>query len=265
MSSVDISVVRANNVCVLFVGTFADVEHVLLVGVGGGVPHYTDFYKHTRLGDVIVSTPHPEKGFTFIYCDKITHDRDRGQMKYTLKSWMPQEPIVQKIVEKLQDQLKSDAHALPMETYLREGQEHLKGQQVNFERPPPQTDRLFMNIGGNDVIEVGHPPVPDDASEAFKPGTPALRLGPIGSGKPIVKDDALRMDFAARHGCIGYDTEFDQCLESVVGNRKDSFAFIRGVCDYLDGTKNSEWQPYSALAAAAFMKVVILNLPPPDQ
>ena len=43
----------------------------------------------------------------------------------------------------------------------------------------------------------------------------------------------------------------------------DSFAFIRGVCDYLDGTKSVEWQPYSALCAAAVMKTLILNLPPP--
>lgn len=257
--------ISSGNTTTRLLGTFSDIEHVLLVGVGGGVPHYTDFYKHVRLGDVIVSTPHPQKGFTFIYCDKITHDQQRGQMLYTLKSWAPQEPVVQQIVEKLQDQLKSDVQALPLEAYIREGQELLKGQQVNFDRPSPDTDRLFMNIGGNDVIEVGHPPVPDDAAEAFKPGSSVLRLGPIGSGKPIVKDDALRMDFAARHECICYDTEFDQCLESIVGNRKDSFAFIRGVCDYLDGTKNVEWQPYSALAAAAFMKIVILNLPPPDQ
>jgi len=37
--------------------------------------------------------------------------------------------------------------------------------------------------------------------------------------------------------------------------------FIRGACDYLDGTKNAMWQPYSALVAAAFMKVVIEKMP----
>lgn len=33
------------------------MEYVFLVGVGGGVPHYTDYKKHVRLGDVVVSTP----------------------------------------------------------------------------------------------------------------------------------------------------------------------------------------------------------------
>ena len=37
------------------------------------------------------------------------------------------------------------------------------GQEVDFSRPPPETDKLYMNIGGNDVIEVGHPPPPPEA------------------------------------------------------------------------------------------------------
>ena len=89
-----------------------------------------------------------------------------------------------------------------------------------------------------------------------------VRMGPIGAGKPVVKDDALRNDFASRHQCISFDTELDQVLESIVGNRKDSFCFIRGVADYYDGSKNAEWQPYAALTAAAFTKAVLERLAP---
>lgn len=38
-------------------GTFQAVEYVFLVGIGGGVPHYTDHTRHVRLGDVVVSCP----------------------------------------------------------------------------------------------------------------------------------------------------------------------------------------------------------------
>ena len=38
-------------------GTFQAVEKVFLVGVGGAVPHFTDFAKHVRLGDVVLSAP----------------------------------------------------------------------------------------------------------------------------------------------------------------------------------------------------------------
>ena len=30
---------------------------MFLVGVGGAVPHYTDFERHVRLGDVVMSAP----------------------------------------------------------------------------------------------------------------------------------------------------------------------------------------------------------------
>jgi hypothetical protein len=43
--------------CFIYIltGTFQKVDFVFLVGVGGGVPHYTDYTKHVRLGDVVVS------------------------------------------------------------------------------------------------------------------------------------------------------------------------------------------------------------------
>ena len=245
----------------MFTGTFGDVEYVFLVGVSGSVPHYTDFYKHCRLGDVVMATPN-DKGFLYIFCDKIVHDIDRGELHYALKSWSPQSLDIQETSAKIQERNRNDPSYAPWETYIREGQEHLAGQEVHFNRPPPETDRLYMNIGGSDIIEVGHPPIPEEAKASFKLGQPLIKTGSIASGKPIVKDDALRMDFAARHSCVTFDTEFDQVLESIVGNRKDSFAFVRGVCDYLDGTKGVEWQPYSALSAAAYMKTLIENLPP---
>ena len=38
-------------------GTFQAVDKVFLVGVGGAVPHFTDYNKHVRLGDVVLSAP----------------------------------------------------------------------------------------------------------------------------------------------------------------------------------------------------------------
>jgi len=252
--------ISSGNTTTRLLGTFGDIEHVFLVGISGGVPHYTDFYNHVRLGDVIVSAPN-QKGQLFIYCDKVTQDKERGTIQYSLKSWAPTDPVGIDIARRLKEQNETDAALSPWEKYIREGQELLQGQQVAFTRPPPETDRLFMNIGGNDMIEVGHPVVPDAAKEKYNNSLSTVRLGTIASGKPFAQDDQLRLEFAARHQCIAFDMEFDQVLESIVGNRKESFVFIRGVADYLDGTKNSEWQPYSALLAAAFMKAVIEQLP----
>ena len=66
----------------------------------------------------------------------------------------------------------------PWENYIDEGQELLQGQQVSFSRPRQESDRLFMNIGGDDVIEMQHPAVPDDAPEHQRPGKPLIRSVP---------------------------------------------------------------------------------------
>jgi len=252
--------ISSGNTTTRLLGTFDCVEYVFLVGVCGGVPHYTDYYNHVRLGDVIVSSPN-QKGQVFIYCDKIVQDKNRGQLQYMLKSWAPQDNLIRSIAEQLYEKSQTDPSFHPWENYVKDGQKLLQGQEVAFERPRPETDRLFMNVGGEDMIEVGHPPMPDEAKRTYRPGVPVFRFGAIASGKPIISEDQLRLEFAARHQCVGVDTEFDQVLESIVGNRKDSFVFIRGVTDYLDGTRNPVWTPYSALVAAAFMKAIIEKIP----
>ena len=171
---------------------------------------------------------------------------------------------LQDTFDRLYEEYQSDPAHGPWDTYISEGLQLLQGQEVDFSRPAQESDKLYMNIGGNDVIEVGHPPVPEEAQEFYRPGAPTVRSGTVGAGKPVIQEDALRQDFSLRHNCVSFDTEFDQVLESIVGNRKDSFAFIRGVSDYLDGSKNTQWSPYSALAAAAFTKALIEALPPPQ-
>lgn len=43
------------NTTTRLLGTFQKVDFVFVVGVAGGVPHYTDYKKHVRLGDVVIS------------------------------------------------------------------------------------------------------------------------------------------------------------------------------------------------------------------
>lgn len=49
------AVTAAGNTTTRLLGTFQQVDHVVLVGVGGGVPHFTDPARHVRLGDVVIS------------------------------------------------------------------------------------------------------------------------------------------------------------------------------------------------------------------
>ena len=44
--------------CFIITDIFTGIELVILLGVAGAVPNYTDCLKHVRLGDVVVSGPH---------------------------------------------------------------------------------------------------------------------------------------------------------------------------------------------------------------
>lgn len=51
------AIIAAGSTTTRLLGTFQAVDYVFLVGVGGGVPHYTDHARHVRLGDIVVSSP----------------------------------------------------------------------------------------------------------------------------------------------------------------------------------------------------------------
>ena len=103
-------------------------------------------------------------------------------------------------------------------------------------------------------------------------GEPKLHIGPIGAGRRVAFNERLRHDFSARfHGILAFDCELDSVIESIFGNRKDSYMLIRGISDYKDGTTGSatrgtrggggsggkDWQQYAALMAASVLKSVV--------
>lgn len=247
--------ISSGNTTTRLLGTFQAIEHVFLVGCAGSVPHFTDYYKHGRLGDVVISTC-DDKGYIYYYCDKILQDK-KGEVQYQLKTWAPRDLELQRIADKLKETLQVDPSYAPWEQFIAEGQELLASQEQDYTRPPRSSDRLYMGIGEGQVIEVQHPENPDGIET--RTDTPVIRFGVLGAGRPV-KTEMSRHDFASRYGIQSFDTDFDQVLDSIVGNRKDSFMFVRGLADYVDGTRNKEWQPYAALAAASVTKALIMSL-----
>eukprot|EP00106_Octopus_bimaculoides_P009001 XP_014776443.1 PREDICTED: uncharacterized protein LOC106873546 isoform X6 [Octopus bimaculoides] len=253
--------ISSGNTTTRLLGTFQNIEHVFVVGVAGGVPYYTDYYKHVRLGDVVISRGE-DRDVIYYYCEKIMKNKS-GDLQYIHKTFAPKDSSLQQTARKIVETSASNPESKPWELYLEEGQKLLQGQEVHFMRPSSTTDRLYMNIGEDNVIEVEHPQPPEEIASTFDSDKPRVHYGVLGSGRPVVKSDAIRLDFAGKYNIKAFDTEFDQVLESIIGNRKDSFMFIRGISDYTDGSKNKEWQPYAALTAAAFMKTIIKALSNP--
>ncbi|XP_067937900.1 uncharacterized protein [Watersipora subatra] len=251
--------ISAGNNTTRLLGTFDKIEHVFMVGGAGGVPHYTDYYKHVRLGDVVMSTPN-DKGHIYVFCEKLVEDRKTHEISYQLKTYAPKDPCIQERVGEIRDYCYANPAAKPWVEYIHEGQAALRGQEASFERPPPDTDKLFMHLGDDNVLEVAHPQPPQGAHNDSDSN---IHFGPVGSGRSVIRGATARQEFAYKHGIQAFDKEFDQVLDSIIGNVKYSFAIIRGIVDYADGTSNAakRWLPYAALASAAYMKTVIRSMP----
>lgn len=201
---------------------------MFVVGVAGGIPHYTDYRKHVRLGDVVVSAPLAERssGTTMTngygnehkpYCYVfVNEDGD-------VKKYFPINPCLQNLATSLQSHEQK-----PWEEYLSDGASDLQAKIENdFTRPAANTDKLYMNIGNRDLIEVAHP-TPVDGENGDGPVATRIHLGPIGSGRDLVKADQLRIEFAKQYGLLATDVEMNAVLDSIVGNCRDSFIIVKG-------------------------------------
>ncbi|XP_055538055.1 uncharacterized protein LOC129725766 isoform X6 [Wyeomyia smithii] len=251
----------AGNTTTRLLGTFQKVDYVLIVGLAGGIPHYTDYKKHVRLGDVAISfLSENNRSLLETTEPKITSEpycyvySNQGE----IKTYYPVDDGLQKIGKSLQ--MNEDGKK-PWEIYIKEGLINLSNKSENdFNRPAANTDKLYMNIGNKDVIEVAHPVSQDDVD-----GIPQTRLhiGPIGSGADIIKSDNLRTLYSQQYGLVATDVEMNSVLDSIVGNCRESFILIKGISDYKDGTTSKKWQNYASLAAAAVMKTIICALDAP--
>ncbi|XP_017869607.1 PREDICTED: uncharacterized protein LOC108618204 isoform X1 [Drosophila arizonae] len=243
------------NTTTRLLGTFQKVDYVFIVGVAGGVPHYTDYKKHVRLGDVVISYVDKQRALLnskekpYVYVYKTGDDA---------KTYFPVNDSLQQIAESLQANMELKR---PWERYLLDAQQSLAQKtESDFGRPDGKTDKLFMNIGNNEVIEVAHPIAADEINGVIRP---RLHLGPIGSGRDLVRNDDLRTKFARKFGLLATDVEMSSVLDSIIGNCRESFILIKGISDYKDGMSTRKWQNYAALSAAAVVKSVICGMDAP--
>uniref|UniRef100_A0A182Q1Y1 Winged helix-turn-helix domain-containing protein n=1 Tax=Anopheles farauti TaxID=69004 RepID=A0A182Q1Y1_9DIPT len=261
----------AGNTTTRLLGTFQKVDYVFIVGVAGGIPHYTDYRRHVRLGDVVIaSTPaatSEQQTATKPYC----YVYSSGQSE--VKRYYPADDGLQQIARTL---VQNDDGKKPWLQYVQEGLQQLSGRsghaEHDFARPAPNTDKLYMNIGNKNVIEVAHPIAQlgdgtaaddTDANGVPMPHQTRLHAGPIGSGYELVRSDSARTEYAQTYQLLATDSEMNSVLDSVVGNCRESFILVKGIADYKDGTTSRKWQNYASLAAAAVMKTIVCAMDAP--
>ena len=189
------------------------------------------------------------------------HRDPAGALSFSTQEWGPESEVLTKIVASFESSSRKDFNLYStVQKYIKEGLVELEGGETRFSRPPGDQDKVYQLEGGEEV-EVSHPRITRGSPRDMYPGLPVIHYGCVGAGAALNKDHNVRSEFAMEHEVKVVESGFEAVLESIEGNRKESFAVIRGVSDYTDGSRRREWQPYASLAASAVMKAVILALP----
>lgn len=245
-------------------GIFQRVDHVILVGCAGAVPNYSDYTRHPRRGDIIVSypessSPNEDENQNFVYAH-FDLQKSQTSSQIVSKTWMPASNELYKIVNNIRKTYNTKLNKkYKWEEYLEEGINSLYNEELDCRRP--NEDKLFFTVGEKSVIEVNHPEDLTNSSDRRQFDLPTVRFGKIGGGDIVVKEENIRHSISDQFGIMCFDSDIDQVMESIEGNRKESFILIRSIVDYIDGTTSKEWQPYASLCAAAFMRTLISELP----
>lgn len=260
----------AGSITTRLLGNFQDVEHVFVVGVGGGVAHYTDALRHVRLGDVVVSAPFPD---AYVFAHSYTYDRETDNVNgFLVRRWNPESNIVAKIAQNMDDEMTNEWRSLSKATVDKLNRSVTD---FNFSRPPAETDVLALPVGRGNVVVIPHP----NQTRI----EPTVHVGPVGamvtcrkqlavndeqSTEDATRDAAcqLRDRFTAEYGLRAVDAGFDTVVAAVNGSRIGSWALVRGIADYQQGQSRvgRAWQAYAGVQAAALVKSLILRLPVAD-
>ncbi|KAK0417058.1 hypothetical protein QR680_012811 [Steinernema hermaphroditum] len=257
-------------------GNFKDIDHVIVVGVGGGVAHFTDADRHVRLGDVVISSPEltGDRSATYVYAEGFTLDRATEQINgFITAKRDPKKQILAEVARNADNEFLKEWDKITEETIKKLNS---AGNDESFARPPPETDVLAVPVGGGNVVVVPHPRKHPNQEKT----TSAIHIGPVGAMTSLKRPTTteavmeaentettwrnltaeLRDRFAMEHGLRAMDAGFKPVIDSIKGSCIDSWALVRGIADYQHGQSRSA-KAYAAVRACAYVKTLLDRLP----
>ena len=236
--------------------SFPNIRVGMIVGIGGGAPSQ----KHDiRLGDIVVSSPRNGRGGVFQYdYGKTIQDQSFQHTRF-----LNQPPtLLRTAVTGLEARYESNGHLL--EEHINEILKKNWRLQKKYKRPEPSSDRLYKtgavhprnseascaDVCGDDPSNLIYRP------ERTEEDTLAIHYGLIASANQLMKDATIRDKLVNEMDVL--------CFEMEAAGLMNHFPclVIRGICDYSDSHKNKEWQGYAAMAAAAYTKDLLCQIPP---
>ncbi|KAK6360967.1 hypothetical protein TWF730_007082 [Orbilia blumenaviensis] len=232
----------------------------LMVGIAGGVPFPHDI----RLGDVVVSVPVPGSEIG-------------GVLQYDFGKTIQEGRFIQTAILNKPPKLFLAAVAKLRADNIRRGSQNdieiivadlLKNGVLakEFMRPPSDSDKVFESSYDHPIGE-GRSYSPHSSScDSCDPSMvvqraarsylgPHIHYGLIASGNQVMKHGKTRDRLSQQKDILCFEMEAAGLMDEL------PTLVIRGICDYADSHKSKEWQPYAAVSAAVFAKIILGKLP----
>ncbi|KAK6519934.1 hypothetical protein TWF506_000228 [Arthrobotrys conoides] len=233
--------------------SFRNVQYILTVGTGGGIPSS----KHQiRLGDVVVSEPTGT-------CPGVVHSDvgvwdENGRFTTTGSLNRPAMGLLRAIgaVKREEIHVRSMIHSLLKH---HKGGVSIDGPGTEIwkyqgrENDPIYKQDAMLRQTNQDCTECRGRG--QQGPEAHAPD-PRIHYGIIASGVQVINNRGRRDKLGQQFGACCVETEafglmnYFPCL------------VIRGISSYADGGKNGDWKGYASLTAAAYAKELLLQLVP---
>ncbi|KAG2024722.1 hypothetical protein GB937_003420 [Aspergillus fischeri] len=216
----------------------------------GGVPGKRADIADIRLGDVVVSKPTATSGGVIQYDYGKTLSGGHFQRTGSLNK---PPPILLKAVAQLESDYMTGKNLISKNIG-----DALQKEEIRRKFSRPKSDWLFQSTYNHEGNEANCLACDQKQLVDRPPRTtaePYIHYGLIASGDQVIKDAGTR-DFIARKEDI-------LCFEMEAAGLMDELPslVIRGICDYCDSHKNKQWQEYAALAAAAYAKALLSQVP----
>ncbi|GKZ79985.1 hypothetical protein AnigIFM56816_004194 [Aspergillus niger] len=229
--------------------SFGSIRHLLMVGIGGGVPSAS---ADIRLGDVVVSIPTPRFEGVVQYDYGKTIGQRRFERTGTLNK--PSTSLLTAVNNLRAADLRNGSQIPVLMSQMLARNPQMA---ETFTSPGCQRDLLFASDYEHDPAE----PTCElcDRKNLVtrsmrSSDRPVVHYGLIASGNQVIKHAQTRDQLAAQLNIL--------CFEMEAAGLMDNFPclVIRGVSDYSDSHKNKAWQGYAAATAAAYAKQLLATI-----
>ncbi|KAK9439924.1 Ankyrin repeat-containing domain protein [Metarhizium brunneum] len=223
--------------------SFPNIRMGLLVGIGGGVP---STQHDIRLGDIVVGIPRDGQGSVFQY-DFDETVNTRAFRKTQFLSPLPFSVLKEVTSFRAQQEYKQYTIQEVKEDILHKS----PTLQRIYKKPNLDADLLL-------VLEDTHTSTlktwRDSSNLRRSQNKSTVHYGVIASAKQPITDAALRDALAAQRNVL--------CFETEAADFQNPFPYlvIRGICDYSDSHRETKWQGYAIVAAAAYVKVLLARI-----